>query len=351
MKNISINTTVWAILLCSGVVGMLGCSMGLVHTNQTDFNNKIVYSLPKAYIKLVNDQSGCKVETIYEPDEHHYYLLKYTTNIGFDDDITIQVNEKGFLSSIQVTTTSKFPEIIKKITEIAVEALKVPIKTSHIKLFELMLDPTELDEYNPGTFNEAIRSLLTLKEAPPGSLDTKKAAIRLSESGGKLYRNFNIAHISLEHPKANFLYEGPNQSAAERPPAENRGICYRPALPFKLRLLVGDVYIERVVYLPNYSKLVTFDINRPAFVQKIQGLTFTNGLLTQVHLKKDSELLAGLGIPADLVKTVAGLPLELIKFKTENMQGENTLLQTQINQIQLERELQKLKEAKSSSAK
>jgi hypothetical protein len=137
----------------------------------------------------------------------------------------------------------------------------------------------------------------------------------------------------------------------ERPPADNRGICYRPALPFKLRLLVGDLYIERVVYLPDYSKIVTFDINRPAFVQKIQNLTFTNGILSQVHLKKDSELLAALGIPADLVKTVAGLPLDLIKFRTTNLQEEKNYLQAQIDQIKTQQELQKLKATISDSSK
>jgi hypothetical protein len=174
---------------------------------------------------------------------------------------------------------------------------------------------------------------------------------KLSAIAGTLYRDFKIAHISLEHPKASFLYTDPKQSAVERPPADNRGICYRPALPFKLRLLVGDLYIERVVYLPDYSKIVTFDINRPAFVQKIQNLTFTNGILSQVHLKKDSELLAALGIPADLVKTVAGLPLDLIKFRTTNLQEEKNYLQAQIDQIKTQQELQKLKATISDSSK
>jgi hypothetical protein len=107
--------------------------------------------------------------------------------------------------------------------------------------------------------------------------------------------------------------------------------------------MVGGTYIERVVSLPNYSKIVTFDITRPAFVEKVQNLTFTNGLLTQVNLKQDSELLAALGIPADLLKTVAGLPLSLMKFQTENVQGETGLLQAQMTLIQAQIDLQNKK--------
>lgn len=353
MKRISINIIVWAVLLSFGIVGMLGCSMGLVTTNQTDLGNKIIYSLPKCYIKLVNGNDGLKEETIYEPDEHHYYLLKYTTNIGFDDDITVQLDEKGFLSSIQVTTTSQVPGIIKKITEIAVDALKIPAKMTLVDLpFEIIIDPADIKLYDAKDLVEKMNLLCKFANIPPGNKEERqKVQSQLFDSSGILYKPYKIAHISLEHPTASFLYTNLNQSASERPSADNRGICYRPALPFKLRLLVGNVYIERIVYLTNYSKVVTFDINRPAFVQKIQNLTFTKGILSQVHLKKDSELLAALGIPADLVKTVSGLPLELIKFKTTNVQGEKDLLQAQIDQIRTEQELQKLKETISDSSK
>ena len=324
MKKMPINITLGVILLSFGIFGMLGCSRGLVHTNRSsDLSNQMVYALPKGYIKVVSDGATdgatITVETVYEPDEHHYYLLKYTPNIGFDDDITMAVNDKGFLSSIDVTTTSKLPDIVKKIGEIAVAALEIPAVrgVEPVGPFEVIIDPEEIPEYP--------------KEP--------------NKKSGKTYNwGKYITSISLEHPKAiSFLYEKDSHSASEGPPDENRCICYRPALPFKLRLLVGGVYIERVVYLPNYSKLATFDITRPAFVQKIQTLTFTNGLLTQVRLKKDSELLAVLGIPADLVKTVAGLPLALMEFKTQYVQGETGLLQAQMSLIQAQMELQNKK--------
>jgi len=314
MKKMPINIILCVILFSSGLFGMLGCSMGLVHTNQSDLSNKMVYALPKGYIKVASNGTTITVETVYEPDENHYYLLKYTPNIGFADDITMDVNEKGFLSSIKVTTTSKIPDIIKKAAEIAVSALEIPtVKAARAGTpFEVIIDPANIDEYKPG-------------------------------KPGKKYNEY-IDSISLEHPKAtSFLYETASESASERPPDVNQCICYRPALPFKLRLTVGGTYIERVVSLPNYSKLVTFDITRPAFVQKVQNLTFTNGLLTQVNLKQDSELLAALGIPADLVKTVAGLPIELIKFQTQNVQGETGLLQAQMTLIQAQIDLQNKK--------
>ncbi|MBM4293554.1 MAG: hypothetical protein FJ126_01430 [Deltaproteobacteria bacterium] len=321
--------------------------MGLLQTKQAGLRNQMVYALPKGYIKVVNDKDGLKIETIYEPDEHHYYLLEYTPNIGFDDDITVKVTDKGFLESIEVTTKSQIPEIIKKIKEIAVEALKIPFKTTTIPHYEIMFDPNKLDEYTPDKFKETLKLLADLKDtAKPEARSA--AQKKLSESGGTLYKHFNISHISLEHPKAGFLYTDYNQSASARPAGDNRGVCYRPALPFKLRLLASDLYIERVVYLPDYSRLVVFDINRPAFVEKIQSLNFTNGLLTQVHLKKDSELLAALGIPADLVKTVAGLPLELVKFQTGSREAEKGQLQAQIDQIRTEQELQKLIKAKEN---
>jgi hypothetical protein len=314
-----INFILPVILSSPGILGLLGCTNGLVHTSlptpflpSSDLKDQLVYVLPKGYIKVETDSGygGGKPEVVYEPDPQHYYLLKYTSNMWYDDDINISLNESGFLSTITTTTTSRAPEIIKKVGEIASDTLRFTAGLTRNTWTEpdnflVLIDPKDIARYDP--------------KIP---FDDKKYAMS----------KLKITHISLEHPQNNPLYIDPKpEPAPERPPILNQCICYRPTLPYKLRMAYeittagypenkkALVYVERYIYLPNFSRLVTFDITRPKFVTQVQSLTFTNGLLTQVALKKDSELLAALGIPADLVKTVAGLPLELFKVKVQNM--------------------------------
>jgi hypothetical protein len=345
-RNMISHIPVSATLFILGALTLFGCSPGLLHTGQTNLNDTIAYALPKGYIKVTCSSNQITIDTNYEPDPNQYYVLEYTPNIGFDDDITLTTDNKGFLKSINSTTKSKFPEIVQAITKIPLAAMRIPTKVTGVPNFELIMDPKDIKQYNPQTFSDTMSLLEKTKKIPQGeNVEAQKAAIeaakrRLSEMGGTLYQNYRIAYISLEHPKASFLYTDSAQSATQRPPADNRGICYRPGLPFKLRILIGDNYYERMVYLPNYSKLITFDVSRPAFVQKVQALTFDNGMLTSVNIKKDSELLAVLGIPADLVKTVAGLPLELISVKTSDINAQAGLLNAQTALIQAQQALQ-----------
>jgi len=78
-------------------------------------------------------------------------------------------------------------------------------------------------------------------------------------------------------------------------------------------------------------------------VEKIQELTFDNGILKEVHVKRPSEVEGFLTIPVNMVKALAGLPLELIQFKVDHGTAYNQLLQQQIQQLKNERDLMELK--------
>jgi hypothetical protein len=108
-----------------------------------------------------------------------------------------------------------------------------------------------------------------------------------------------------------------------------------------------DTYVfSRTVLLPNEAPLMTLDITRPAFIRKVINLTFTNGILTEVHINKPSEILAGLKIPLDIVKAIAAIPKELLTFKVEYSQEYNKYLQEQINEIKKKQEIEDLRKGK-----
>jgi hypothetical protein len=56
-------------------------------------------------------------------------------------------------------------------------------------------------------------------------------------------------------------------------------------------------------------------------------------------MQRPSEALGLVSIPAGVVKSVAGLPLELLQFKVDTTTKSNDLLGLQAEQIKLQREL------------
>jgi hypothetical protein len=138
----------------------------------------------------------------------------------------------------------------------------------------------------------------------------------------------------------------PGATDSEAPKSFNsdqKGIYYRPVLPYMLTIRHRDYLLTKVIYLPNYSQPISIDVNRPGFVEKIQELTFDNGILKIVHVKRPSEAEGLLAIPVNVVKEFVGLPLELLQFKVDHGTVYNQLLQQQIQQLKNERELMELK--------
>lgn len=127
-------------------------------------------------------------------------------------------------------------------------------------------------------------------------------------------------------------------------PPSSGGIKYRPLLPYRLEIELSDNLIIKTIYLPNEAPVITLDVTRPAWADQVTTLVFEKGVLTQAILNRPSETLAFLKIPVDLVKAIVGLPMDLIKFRVDNITQGNQLLQAQIDEIKLKQQLLELKQ-------
>jgi hypothetical protein len=191
--------------------------------------------------------------------------------------------------------------------------------------------------------NQSIEKIDKLKETNPQIMPLSR------EEYAKVtkYANYGIKFIAIQWEKDKSgkrpLPEGPGASKDEF-----GGIYYRPLMACKLIFITDDLEIgsryERLLYLPNKSPVIAFDITRPAFTEKVIKLTFTQGVLSEVYLKKPSEAVGALKIPADILKAVSGMPLELQQFRVNNDKAYNDLLAAQIQQIQLQQQLLQLKQ-------
>jgi hypothetical protein len=114
------------------------------------------------------------------------------------------------------------------------------------------------------------------------------------------------------------------------------GICYRPLMPFSVKVvdvLTNTAINQITLALPNKSPVLSIDLNRARFVQKITNLKFNDGVLTEVDIKKPSEALSLVSIPLDILTEVAKLPAELIQLKFNISTESEKLYKARINEL------------------
>jgi len=273
-------------------------------------------------------------------------------------------NQKPFDIVIEPQEIRKQEADRKKIKELFDEINKIEIERSDLDQKKSEL--TKEEQGLKGGRKLSKKDLLRIKEIEKmireidakiklenAAIDAKKNQIDQYNPIEKLYTECGVQSIDLiplfkESPHSvgelPVSKSGATESEAPRPSnSESKGIYYRPVLPYKLILKHTDFLLTKVIYLPNYSQPLSIDVNRPGFVDKIQELTFDNGILKEVHIKRPSEAEGFLNIPVSVVKAFAGFPLELIQFKVDHGTVYNQLLQQQIQQLKNERELMELK--------
>ncbi|OLN27023.1 hypothetical protein DVDV_2323 [Desulfovibrio sp. DV] len=81
--------------------------------------------------------------------------------------------------------------------------------------------------------------------------------------------------------------------------------------------------------MPNESPAYLFDLRRTAFVKKTYAVQFENGFLTSAKINKPSELLAGVSLPVDIIKSIASIPAEIIQLKINYNSQQQALLEAE----------------------
>jgi hypothetical protein len=377
---------------------LTSCSIPITQSTlpQGNLNNKIIYALPKGMIRISffheKDQDVFLVEPIFAPDPLHYYALEACSNIAYDDEVQISVDTNGLLKAINVTSTSRVGEIGLQLVEIAKQAAKIAtVHTTTEKYFDISLDLDQIPEDAPSLEQDSktikelslaidvadnlIKQYKTeYEQAKTKNEKYKKADLIRIKTEEKLnkesilntlqnnidrnkklaefrkrYKEFDLYYISLNWLENNI--KGSKAENALIATSETNGnplrsVYYRPLLPCKLKLIFKNNLYEKILYLPKPdAPVIAWDIKRPAFVQKVNKLTFANGVLTEVYLNKPSELLAGLKIPAEILKAVAGMPLELLQFRVSQDKAYTDLLQGQVDQIRLRQQLLELQQS------
>lgn len=321
----------------------------------------------------VTSQYVINLETRIVPDIANGPLYAhYFPNWLYSEDVTVGVNGKQLLSTLDATSSDRTAQVIfnladtaanvakflegggldvfaaqdfSKRTEVAnkEQARSVIYKKLNIDVTFDPFDPLQVERL-AGLFTDTYTSStvyispfrISLKD--PSSQGVVLANKTPGVRRGLYFREPTILELAIVGREKRFINVLANE--LDRTPADAVG---RDELLAQLKLArtnSGDHTEQFVIVAPNKQRSYSYNIARSAFVQsKKTALTISDGQLTQSHLTKPSEAEGLSEIPLKLSEKLAALPKDLLTLRKEIIQGQTAVSTEQLNGFNAEESL------------
>jgi hypothetical protein len=119
---------------------------------------------------------------------------------------------------------------------------------------------------------------------------------------------------------------------------ETAGLLYRVSYPFPLTFRFSGVANSKsisltpapagmarfVVNLPSkFSPIMSLDPSRTAFGKNPTTISFASGVLTEMHVEKDSEIAGLSAVPVDTTDQLLSLPKDLLTVRYDNVSAQD----------------------------
>lgn len=325
-----------------------GCSSGPMITAPSDKTESIGhYAIPQAMLELTIELKYPKaaltdamalrtgavsmtvktVQTVLVPAAH--IPLHYAPSSFSSDKVTLDVNEKGFLTQVAVDVDDKSAEFIDKIVDIAGAAVKIT---------DLHPATVYTLDSDSGEITQEIRHLLN-----PYS-DHDEIDVIENIGGNEIQIDLSTQGVS------DISRRVPNQDQIEKRCANK--ICY-PGLVARSINFTGPAGTTdtKLVVIPDLRYLFEIDLVRAAAVKKVVTADFADGMLTKLVLDKPSQALAIAEIPFNVLSAIVAIPAEIVQLKIDTSSQNKDLLDAQKDLIEAQQSLlEAVQKAKSENA-
>ena len=268
------------------------------------------------------DANSATIKLVRIPDARRRYCLDYLRSPISDNPIVIKKSASGLLETVSSSINDGSKEIPAAI-KTAFETLKVQgaapadaIAMGKRKTLRYEFDP--LDTRQLLLVNSSLRSIglcVFLREASSGkAVQHTRSDVQIF-CGNKLTQKERERAWNSRQIKTESVTHGSNIA----------GILYRPLKAYTLYVLkrqnrVADnsawlLMRAAVVEIENASPILSIDVRRALFDEREATLSFEEGVLRDVEIKKGSGAQSIVDIPLSMVRGVVSLPSQIIRSK------------------------------------
>lgn len=273
------------------------------------------------------------------PDREQAYCLDYLGSITSRDEVGIIRTDEGLLRRVYTRAEDRSVAIAKTLIDTAFLLGAAAGRQALGASGQTFAGPFTFDPFDPyeaARINAALRPygycvFVSEFSFPYGVLPA---------SWCEQPRVLSI-HVSKAPPLADPL-----------PPVNisSRGVLYRPNITRTLTVMrKADPYgrdpwlltMTKQVEVPNRAPVFSAEVTRSLFVDRVTDLEFNDGILTNVSVKKPSELAAFVEIPLAVVSAAVALPGTIVKLKINDANNQERLIRAQTELIAVRRSHQK----------
>ncbi len=273
------------------------------------------YFLPKHHVKIDVFPNGesyrLKQSVIAVKDNKAHLQVGFNLSPTSDDNISVTY-EKGLLKQISATATDKTSEILVQIAK-TIGAFRDAGADQPIASYD----------FDPFDYFDALRINNIIRSNYPGSCVEVEISPNIWSPGcgakslakGKRSRDAFEAAVKID------VF-----------PSVSPGIYYRRAVTHRVHL-VENGRTKEIVSQPfaNQSPAFQVDISRTLFVTRETTINFTDGELTSVGVRKDSEALAIAKLPLSIVNAFIAAPVDGLLQRQKVAEARAKLLTEQSN--------------------
>ena len=316
----------WALLLFTGILS--GCSVVKTNISRDDYlKGMIYYYLPESLVKITStikvkiyyDETGntltdsnrieeqsfsVKTETI--ADERELLVLKYKSNIFMSDELKYEVNNKGLLGSVTVTTDDKTAAIINTI-------ISPFAKVSKRELYETRGFGTRyiIKEYT-SNFSIRVSDIIGQEKL----VDWQVPLFYKGEKGKNKSINASFK-IKIAGNRCN---KTDIKSISNTKNDHIDGILTRPLRNADLQVSTDLVTGRQEtcsfwITIVDPNILINIPIKRTVFAKRENKIILEDGIIKSIEITNPSSFLGFVSIPIDIAKAIISIPGQLLTFK------------------------------------
>ena len=316
------------------------------------------YFLPKTYLNISVEETGptdVRVETLKAvrlPDQRRSYCLDFLGSPTSNDKLAIVKTESQLLSKITANAEDRSEQILKTIADTGFALARAValrnaagVQTAGLKRrYEDTFDP--FDPASMRVLNDNLRSF-GLCVVVPGQ-DEVVSLSRLSSVCERKLGRRERDRLLLGSSGTDALAYREGGGAALPAARYNRGILYRPRLPYavyvltqKNRKLAGGWQIldKSMIAMENEAPILSVGVNRTFFATRTTTLDFEEGMLRDVTIEKTSELESFVKVPLHIAQAIVNLPAQIIQLKIDIGSSEANLIRARADLISAEAQL------------
>jgi hypothetical protein len=331
-----------AIGLCAGCSTMLDSNAADLQATIGCTKNSGAYYLPKKLVKI-EIRKGLKRGydfKVYDdlasvPDRRQIYCLDYLSSPTSHDEIAIARSTDGLLSRIYTRADDKSKEILTTLVDAA--TLAASAQRARDLIADTNQNPVlasyEFDPFDPEQsviVNAGLRRFGYCIFVEGYTFPRDVPPLSWCESPGRV---------------AAYL---PTVVADRLPPTDvsHGGVLYRPNMTHPLHVVhklnpygrdAWKLALTRQIEVPNGSPAFVVQAKRSLFVDRITDLEFIDGVLTNISIKKPSEMAVFVDVPLYLARAVVGIPTKALKIRINDETNRLRLIAAQNDLIVAQR--------------